>query len=195
MAEPIRTYTPRRDVREELRRRIESAPLDHAEALLATYQLLQEAQDHGVLDMLRGAVGAGEAFISKASEYANTPEGIRVMRNLLAMIRVLGELDPVLLDAAAKALSGSHRNAEEEDLQVPPLLRSLRMLTGPGSRRALAAVAKFSESFGGALSAGGSRPAKERVRRSASGVAVPVIFSTAMVLGLSFWISRRSSSR
>ena len=193
MAEPIRSYKPQRNMREELRRKVESAPLDHAEALLAAYELLQEAQDHGVLDTLRGAIGAGETFIGKASEYANTPEGIRLMRNLLAMTRMLGELDPALLDAAAKALSRSHRKAGET-AQPPSLLQTLQRLAGPDSRRALATVVEFSESFGGALSAGRGRPAGERKRSTSSGVAVPVVFSAVVILFASFWIGRRSSS-
>ncbi len=193
MAEPIRTYTPKRDVREELRRKVESAPIDHAEAVLAAYELLQEAQDHGVLDTLRGAIGVGEAFISKASEYANTPEGIRLMRNALALARMLGELDPAILDAAAKALSRTHRN-EEEDPRPPSLLQTLQRLTGPDSRRALATAAKFSESFGSALNAGPSGSTDQRNARSASGIAVPVVFSAVIIMLASFWIGRRSSS-
>ena len=60
MAEPIQ-FTVGRDVREELRHKVENAPINHAEAVLAVYELLKEAQDHGVLDTLRGAIGAGEA--------------------------------------------------------------------------------------------------------------------------------------
>ncbi|MHB8392111.1 MAG: hypothetical protein ACYDBH_21465, partial [Acidobacteriaceae bacterium] len=76
MAQPIRAYTPQRNVHEELRAKVENAPLQHAEALLAAYQLLQQAQDHGVLDTLRGAIGAGDAIVDKAAEYASSPEAI-----------------------------------------------------------------------------------------------------------------------
>lgn len=191
MAEPIRTYTPQRDAREELRHKVETAPLEYAEALLAAYQLLQEAQDHGVLDTLRGAIGAGEAFISKGAEYANTPEGIRLMRNSLAAARMLGELDPAILDAAAKALSRTHRSGEKGP-HPPSLLQILQRLTGPGSRRALATVAEFSESFGGALGAGEGRSNGQRNARLASGIAVPVVLSALIVMLASFWIGRRS---
>ncbi|MEO6829833.1 MAG: hypothetical protein ABI164_08465, partial [Acidobacteriaceae bacterium] len=136
MAEPIRTYTPRRDVRDELRRNVESAPIDHADAVLAAYELLQEAQDHGVLDTLRGAIGGGEAIISKASKYANTPEGVRLMRNLLAMTLLLGELDPSLLHAATEALSRRHRQ-ESEGAPPPSVWRALQKLASEDSRRTL----------------------------------------------------------
>jgi uncharacterized protein YjgD (DUF1641 family) len=191
VAEPIRTYTPQRDAREELRRKVEDAPIEHAAAVLAAYKLLQEAQDHGVLDTLRGAIGAGEAFIGKGAEYANTPEGIRLIRNLLAMARLLGELDPSILDAMTKALSRIHHN---ENLRPPSLLETLRRLTGPDSRRALARVAEFSESLGSAFSDDRSGFPDERTARSASGIVVPVVFSAAIVMLASFWIMRRSSS-
>jgi uncharacterized protein YjgD (DUF1641 family) len=193
MAEPIRIYTPRHDAREELRRKIEAAPVDHAEALLSAYELLQEANDHGVLDALRGAIGAGEAIIGKASEYANTPEGVRLLRNLLAITRVLGAIDPALLDATAKALARSHRNAKADSRQ-PSLLQTIELLTGPGGRRALAMMAGFIESFGGALNPERVGAGGERSHPRASGVAVPVVFSAAVILFASFWIGRRSSS-
>ncbi len=191
MADPIRIYTPERNVREELRRKVESAPVDHAEALLAAYELLQEAQDHGVLDTLRGAIGAGEAFISKTSEYANTPEGIRLMRNVLAMTRVLGELDPALLDAAVKALSEPKELGKYSG--PPSWWQTLQRLTSRDSRRALAAVAGFSQAFGKAHSEGGMQAPVERSPRAASTAPFIAVAIAGMVA--SFWIGRRSLSR
>jgi|GEM_PF-238156 len=193
MAEPIRMYTPHADARDELRRKLESASVDHADAVLAAYDLLQRAQDHGVLDTLRGAIGAGDTIIGKISEYANTPEGVRLLRNLLAAVRLLGELDPALLHAAAKAMSQA--KAEGAGATQPSLLESLRRLTGPDSRRALARVAKFTESFGHALSSGQEGSSSERPSRPGNGAAVPVFLATAVVtLGI-FWLVRRNSSR
>jgi len=193
MAEPIRSYTPQRDLRDQLRRKVSDAPVEHAAAVLSAYELLQEAQDHGVLDTLRGAIGAGDTFIGKASEYANTPEGIRALRNLLSLARLLGEVDPAILHAAAEALAGTQRSAEKDS--PPSLWRTLQRLTGPNSQRALARVAVFAESFGSALNVEPTHPGGERKSRSASGVAVPVVFSAAIVMAAVFWIGRRSSSR
>jgi uncharacterized protein YjgD (DUF1641 family) len=195
VAEPILNYTPHCDVREELRHKVESAPVDHAEAVLAAYKLLQEAQDHGVLDTLRGAIGAGGSLIGEVSEYANTPEGIRLLRNLLAAIRLIGELDPEILSAAAKAMSHTRRN-KDENWSAPSLLRSLQRLAGSDSRRALAAVGEFSESFGSALFNSGSETAKRRQsQKAASGLAVPVVASAVFLVVAGLWIGRRSSGR
>ncbi len=193
MAEPVRLYTPRRDPQEELRRRVERAPVDHAGALLAAYELLQEAQDHGVFDTLRGAIGAGQTIIGKASDYANTPEGIRLMRNLLSAARLLGELNPAIMDAATKALSSTSGEWKEHS-EPPSLWRSLQRLTGKDSRRTLATIAAFSESFGKAQSAEASEPGAGRDKGpSASGVAIPVIASAVVVMLAGFWMSRKRS--
>lgn len=192
MAEPIRTYTPRRDVREELRRNVESAPIDHADAVLAAYELLQEAQDHGVLDTLRGAIGGGEAIISKASEYANTPEGVRLMRNLLAMTRLLGELDPSLLHAATETLSRRHRE-ESEGAPRPSVWRVLQKLTSEDSRRTLAMVVDFAQTFGSTQNSGGVQKQEASggySRRSA--LTAPVIAVGIAAVVASFWIGRHS---
>ncbi len=194
MAEPIRNYTPQRDAREELRRKVEAAPTDHAEALLAAYGVLQEAQDHGVLDVLRGAIGAGGTIIGKVSEYANTPEGIRLMRNLLAAVRILGEVDPGVLDAAAKALTDS-RQISKRDARPPTLWQTLKKLTGEGSLRTLATVAAFSDSFGRTANFEKAEAAAERDTRSLDrGTVIPVFASAVIVMIAIYMIGRHSSS-
>jgi len=60
MARPIALELPARDPREELRRRLEQAPVKHVEALLDSYELLQQLHDHGVLELVRGALSASD---------------------------------------------------------------------------------------------------------------------------------------
>lgn len=192
MAEPIRTYTPRRDLREELRRKVENAPIDHAEAVLAAYALLQEAQDHGVFDLLRGSIGAGARIIGNIAECANTPEGIRLLRNVLAAAPLLGELDPEILDEAAEALSRIRRDSEGNSRR-PSFARTLWRLAGIGSRRALAAGIELFESQGRSYDSKFSEAGQGF--KMASGAAVPVLASTVILMAFSFWIGRRSLSR
>ncbi len=94
MALPIRFEPLARDAREELRDRLDKAPLDHAEALLAAYEVLQGLNDCGVLDTLKGALGAGETLVETVVEVVKTPEAIRSIRNLLLLSKVLGEIEP-----------------------------------------------------------------------------------------------------
>lgn len=193
MAEPIQ-FTVGRDVHEELRHKVEDAPIDHAEAVLAVYELLQEAQDHGVLDTLRGVIGAGETLIGKASEYANTPEGIRLMRNLLATVRLLGELDPGMLDAAAKAFSEIRHEAEGKGSESPSILQIFRRLTGPDSRRTAGMLAGFSAVFGREHRASGVDATRATAKRfSRPQNIAPVIAVALGAIVASYWIGRHSS--
>jgi len=147
MGEPIE-FKVKRDVREELRSKLEAAPVEHAEALLSAYELLQEAHDHGVLDTLRGAIGAGESIVGKASKFANTEEGIRTLRNLLALIRIAGEVDPSILHSATKALREMQRRDGLSKAEPPSLWEIFRKLGSRDSRRTLAMLSDFSEALG-----------------------------------------------
>jgi uncharacterized protein YjgD (DUF1641 family) len=148
MAQPIRTYTPRRNEEEELRTKVENAPVQHAKAMLAAYELLQEAQDHGVLDTLRGAVGAGDAMVDKVSEFASAPEGIRAMRNFLALSRVFANLDPEKVDAVANAITENQCREAAPGCEPPSILKSLQRMNSRNSRRTLATIAAATDAFG-----------------------------------------------
>ncbi len=148
MAQPIRTYTPRRNEEEELRTKVENAPVQHAKAMLAAYELLQEAQDHGVLDTLRGAVGAGDAIVDKVSEFASAPEGIRAMRNFLALSRVFANLDPEKVDAVANAITENQCREAAPGCEPPSILKSLQRMNSRNSRRTLATIAAAADAFG-----------------------------------------------
>lgn len=147
MAEKIE-FAVRRDVREELRHKLEQAPVQHAEAVLAFYALLQEAQDHGVLDTLRGAIGAGDEFVGKAAEFANTPEGIRTMRNLLILIKLAGEIDPAILRKTAGAVAASLPDSNSERSAPPSFWQLMKRVSGKESRRTLGMLTAFLQNFG-----------------------------------------------
>ncbi len=148
MAQPIRTYTPHRDEQEELRAKVENAPVQHAQAVLAAYQVLQQAQDHGILDLLRGAIGAGDAIVDKASDFANTPEGIRAMRNFLALSRIFANLDPEKVDAVANAITENQCREGAPGCEPPSILKSLQRMSSRNSRRTLATIAAVADAFG-----------------------------------------------
>jgi uncharacterized protein YjgD (DUF1641 family) len=97
MASPIPLEVPRTDPRVALQARLENAPAEHAEALLAAYEVLQGLHDRGVLDLMRGALGSGDQILEIAVAAAQSPTAIRGIRNLLLMINTLGAIDPELL--------------------------------------------------------------------------------------------------
>jgi len=66
---------PKRDPREELRSRLEQAPVEHAEAILAGFEVLQALHDRGVSNCCEQLDG-GNKVLEIAVEASKTPEAI-----------------------------------------------------------------------------------------------------------------------
>jgi len=160
MAHPIALDRPVRDPRIELQRRLEDAPAEHAEALLAGYEVLQGLQDSGALDLLRGALGSRDKVLGVAVQAAGTPQSIRAIRNLLLLCNMLGEIEPEVLktltQAGPQALKTMVRQPER-----PGLWRLIKdFLWNKDFRHGLAAVNTMLEVFGRNLS-GANRTDKD----------------------------------
>jgi uncharacterized protein YjgD (DUF1641 family) len=148
MAAPIKFEPPPRDAHEELRDRLEQAPAEHAEALLAVYDLLQGLHDRGVLDTLKGAVSSSDFILEAAVETANTPENIRAIRNLLLLSKLLGGIDPDLLARLAGAIPEGVAQASATEGEAPGLFALLRKFNSQDCRRDMAFAATLLESLG-----------------------------------------------
>src|SRR5260370_7593985 len=96
MARPIPLELPKRDPREELRFRLEQAPIEHAEAVLAGFEVLQGLHDKGVLELLRGVLDGGNTILEIAVEATKTPEAIHGIPNLLILTKIVGAIQPQL---------------------------------------------------------------------------------------------------
>src|SRR5271165_6693630 len=96
MAPPI-PKAPLRDPKAELEQRLRAAPGEHAEALLAAYEVLQGLHDQGVFDLIRGALGSRDRVLEMAVDVARRPESIRGIRNLLVLVNTLGAIEPEAL--------------------------------------------------------------------------------------------------
>jgi uncharacterized protein YjgD (DUF1641 family) len=151
MAEPIDLKPAPRDPREALYNRLEKAPLEHVEALLAAYEVLQGLHDRGVLETLRGALGSSDKVLQILVDAANTPETITGIRNFMILTRIAGTLEPELLEALAQALPEGMAQAKmPEPLGLWNLLKKLSSQDG---RRALTALTGVLESLGKSLNA------------------------------------------
>ena len=160
MAEPIALKLAPRDLREALYHRLENAPLEHAEALLAAYEVLQGLQDRGVLEMLRGALGSRDKVLQILVDAVNTPEAIRGIRNFMILTRIFDTLEPELLEALAQAVPEGMAQAKmPEPLGLWNLLKKLSSRDG---RRALTAVTGVLESLGKKLGCLGKRQAGDQ---------------------------------
>jgi len=149
MARPIPLELPKRDPREELRSRLEQAPIEHAEAVLAGFEVLQGLHDKGVLELLRGVLDGGNTILEIVVEATKTPEAIRGIRNLLILTKIVGAIDPEILRkfavAVPDALAGAAK-AEEKD--PPGLWEVLRIVRSRNLRRGLAVMNSALEGLG-----------------------------------------------
>jgi uncharacterized protein YjgD (DUF1641 family) len=150
MARPIGLEVMPRDPREELRKRLEEAPEQHAEALLELYEFLQQLHDSGILRLLRGAVSSGGAIVDAAVGAANSEEGIRGLRNAIILGKMLGSINPDLLLAYANAVTET-LGCQKPVVEPPPLLKLFGEFRHPELRRSMAIINKFLESFGNQL--------------------------------------------
>jgi uncharacterized protein YjgD (DUF1641 family) len=141
MAKPIPFELPKRDAREELRVKLEQAPLEHAEAVLAGFAVLQGLHEQGVLDVLQGVLGGSDKILALLVDAAKEPEAIRGLRNLIILSKMAGSLNPELLKKFARAVPQALEAAAHAQQSEPPSLwESLRMLSGKNLRRGLAAA-------------------------------------------------------
>ena len=149
MADPIVLKIAPRDPREALYHRLEKAPIEHVEALLAAYEVLQGLHDRGVLETLRGALGSSDKVLQILVDAANTPEAITGIRNFMILTRIAGTLEPELLEALAQALPEGMAQAKmPEPLGLWNLLKKL---SSKGTRHALTAMTCVLESLGKSL--------------------------------------------
>jgi uncharacterized protein YjgD (DUF1641 family) len=134
MAHPI-TFKPEPvDPQKELMRRVENAPREHAEALLAAWDLLQASHEKGILDLAQGLIGGRDIIAGKLAEAANSTDGINAIRNLIALGRIAAALDPEMLYKVSRALDRHPPTAQEKP---PSLLSLFRQLRGEDARRGL----------------------------------------------------------
>jgi uncharacterized protein YjgD (DUF1641 family) len=148
MARPIPFELPPRDPRPELNVRLQQAPVEHAEAVLAAYEVLQGLHDHGVLELMRGTLGGSEKILEQVVAVASGPEAIRATRNLLLLVDVLGEIDPALLSDLTRAVPKALVQANAEESRPPGLFKLISTFRNKDFRRGLAAFNDLLMTFG-----------------------------------------------
>jgi uncharacterized protein YjgD (DUF1641 family) len=147
MAQPIPlTLTPKGPDPAE---RLEDALDKHTDAIVSALELLQLLHDRGVLDLLRGLVGAGDQLVGILTAAAGTPESLRGMRNFILLTKFFASIPPDVLNSLVRAASeGAER---EKAQQAPGVLQLLRRAGSENSRHAIAVTLDLLESVGKAL--------------------------------------------
>jgi uncharacterized protein YjgD (DUF1641 family) len=153
MAKPIRLQLPPRDSREELSARLQNAPVEHAEALLAGYEVLQGLHDSGTLDLLRGLLASGDKVLQTAVDATRTPEALRIIRNLALLTKMLGEIDPDLFEGFVQAFPGAMQQAKARAKESPGLLSTLNQFRNKDLFRGIVVVNSLLEIWGREFSA------------------------------------------
>src|SRR5712671_6827501 len=148
MAQPIPLEVPPRDPRAELRSRLDQAPEEHAEAILAAYEVLQQLHERGVLEIMRGGLLASDEIMEKAVDAAKTPEGIRAIRNLLFFGRILGSIEPEWFQGVFQAIPDGIAQVTADRGKPVSLFGLLRRLSSKDSLRGLFAAVDFLQAFG-----------------------------------------------
>jgi uncharacterized protein YjgD (DUF1641 family) len=93
MAVEFRTFTPKNS-REDLIRRLESAPEEHAEALLSAYELLQRMHEKGLLETANGLLSAGDTVVNKLVDAASSQQAVTALRLALILGSLVSSIDP-----------------------------------------------------------------------------------------------------
>src|ERR1700752_4749009 len=89
----FRTFTPR-DSREDLMRRLQEAPNEHTEALIASYDLLQRLHEKGIIDLLNGLLSAGDTIVERVVDVVSSTEVVTALRMALTFVNLLSVIDP-----------------------------------------------------------------------------------------------------
>jgi len=148
MAQPIAFHTPAKPARTNMER-LQNAPAEHAEALLEGYELLQLLHDRGVLNLLRGILGGGDALVSTITAAVDTPESIRAIRNFLLLTKFFANIPPDVLTSLAETVSNGAKR--EKAHKAPGLLHLLWRLRNEDSRHAAAVALDLLEGLGKGL--------------------------------------------
>lgn len=140
VAVDFRTFHPV-DSREDLIRRVQEAPAEHAEAVLAAYDLLQQLHEKDVLQLLTGLLSARDSVVNHLVDLFSSKEAVSALRVLLILGNTLKSVDP---DKIHAALNKANEKA-------PSLLSLGKQATTEEARRGMAAGLALLSVFGEAL--------------------------------------------
>jgi uncharacterized protein YjgD (DUF1641 family) len=140
IAVDFRTFTPK-DSRQDLIRRVESAPVEHAEAVLAAYDLLQRMHEKGLIDLLNGLLSAGDTVVDHVVAVISSKEMVTALRIGLICSNLLSSID-------ADAL---HAVIAESGKEPPSLLALGKQAASQDARRGMAIAVGLLKIFGSSV--------------------------------------------
>ena len=162
MSKAVEMRPQPRPAYEEMQRKLDNAPLDHADAVLNAYRTLQTLHDTNTLDFIRGLLGAGDEVLTQVTSVITTPQSMQAIRNLLVLIDLAGKLSPDALHRVVNSLTPVL--AAEPAVDPPSLFATGRKLfSSKDVRRALATGVAVLAALGAALGPEDSRSSGRKV--------------------------------
>jgi uncharacterized protein YjgD (DUF1641 family) len=140
VAVDFRTYTPP-DSRLDLVRRIESAPREHAEAVLEAYDVLQRLHDTGALGLVNGLLSAEDTVIAKVTDAVSSKQAVTALRIAMILGSALTSIDADRVHAAVT----------ETETHTPSLWKLLRAACSKEVRQAAGLGLSLAQIFGTSL--------------------------------------------
>ena len=140
VAVEFRTYTPP-DSRLDLVRRIESAPREHAEAVLEAYDVLQRLHDTGALSLVNGLLSADDTVIDKVTDVVSSRQAVTALRIAMILGSALTSIDADRVHAAVT----------EAETHTPSLWKLLRTACSKEARKAAGLGLSLAQIFGASL--------------------------------------------
>ncbi len=129
------------DRREDLIRRVEQAPQEHADAVLAAYDVLQRLHEKGLLDLINGLLSAGDTVVNHVVNVISSRQMVTALRIALIFGNLLSSIDPDQLHAVMEGDGGA----------APSLFAMGKQATSKDSRRGLAVAIGLVNLLGAAL--------------------------------------------
>ena len=140
VAVDFREFTPQNS-RNDLIRRVEQAPVEHAEEVLAAYDLLERLHEKGMIELLNGVLAAGDTVVERVVDLISSREMIRALRMVLMLSNLMNSINPDELHAVIS-------NADKE---TPSLFAIGKQAASKEARRGMAAAVSLLELLGKAL--------------------------------------------
>jgi len=137
----FRQFQPE-DSRNDLLRRLERAPREHSEAILAGYALLQRMHDKGLIDLANGLLSASETVVERAADVVSSKQAITALRLVLIFSNLLSSVDP---DRVAAVLSPPKN-------KTYTLWSAIKKAVSSYSRLVLVTAVDFFHVFGSSMS-------------------------------------------
>jgi uncharacterized protein YjgD (DUF1641 family) len=129
------------DSRDDLLRKVKAAPAEHAEAILAAYQVLEKLHEKDVLSMLNGLLGAKDIVVDRCADVVSSTEMVNLLRLALIAGNLVKQLNPDDLDGVLQEAAG----------KPPGLFQIARRMSSKDARRALGVFGSVLNILGAAL--------------------------------------------